>query len=270
MPRLHTRVRFAAATAVTAVLTLTLTGATGATGAEPHWSYDGKTGPEYWAGLDPEYALCADATRQSPIDIGHPSGTRLPSLRYRFTEGKAVVSNNGHTVLAAANAADPTKTSRGNSIVVSGKRYDLLQMHYHVSSEHVVQGRHYPAEAHFVYRSESGALSVLGVFLERGHKTNWAWQPFIAALRTPEDKTKRITLDWGGMLPQRRTTVRYEGSLTTPPCSEGVTWTVETTPVRVSQAQLEALAAVYDHNYRPAQPVGTRAVLTDDHKLADD
>ena len=103
-----------------------------------------------------------------------------------------------------------------------------------------------------------------------GTQTNWAWQPFIAALRTPEGKTRRITLDWGGMLPQRRTTVRYEGSLTTPPCSEGVTWTVETTPVPVSQAQLEALAAVYDHNYRPAQPVGTRVVLTDDRKLADD
>jgi carbonic anhydrase len=236
-------------------------------GAETHWSYDGKTGPEYWAGLDPEYALCADAARQSPIDIGHPPGMRLPSLHYRFTKGKAVVSNNGHTVLAAANAVDPTKTSPGNSIVVSGRRYALLQMHYHVSSEHVVQGRRYPAEAHFVYRSESGALSVLGVFLERGRKTNGAWQPFVAALQTPEGKTKLITLDWGKLLPQRRTTVRYEGSLTTPPCSEGVTWTVETTPVQVSQAQLEALAAVYDHNYRPVQPVGTRVVVTDDRRL---
>jgi carbonic anhydrase len=257
-------VRLAVLSATALVLALT-----GTAGASAHWEYEGEAGPEHWAELDEAYRLCADASRQSPIDLGDAQGAHLPSLRYRHAKGRVAVTNNGHTVMAAANAADPTKTNPADSIVIDGQRYDLLQLHYHVKSEHVVDGRHYPAEAHFVYRSGSGAIGVVGVFLERGRRANRAWQPFIDALGTPEGSSRTISLDWDAMLPEARTTVRYEGSLTTPPCSEGVQWTVETTPVPVSRAQLEALAAVYDHNYRPVQPVGRRTVLTDDPHLVD-
>lgn len=264
MPRPLTRARLAVLSAAALILA-----ASGTAGASAHWSYEGEDGPEHWAELDEAYKLCADASRQSPIDIGHPTGTHLPSLQYRFAKGGALVSNNGHTVLAAANAADPTKTNPADTIVIDRTRYALLQMHFHVKSEHVVNRRHYPAEAHFVYRSDAGAVGVVGVFLDRGKRTNPAWQPFVEAVSTPEGHTRTVRLDWNAMLPQKRTTVRYAGSLTTPPCTEGVKWSVETTPVLVSKAQLEALAAAYDHNYRPVQPVGKRKVLTDDWSLAD-
>ncbi|HET9654172.1 MAG TPA: carbonic anhydrase family protein [Kineosporiaceae bacterium] len=267
MPRPLTRARLAALAAVT--LILVVTGTASAAGAAPHWTYEGEEGPEHWAELDEAYKLCADASRQSPIDLGHATGAHLPSLGYRFAKGDAVVSNNGHTVMAAANAADPAQTNPADTIVIDHRRYALLQMHFHVKSEHVVDGRHHPAEAHFVYRSKSGAIGVVGVFLDRGERTNPAWQPFVDALATPQGATRTVSLDWNAMLPRKRTTVRYRGSLTTPPCSEGVEWAVETTAVRVSQGQLRALAAAYDHNDRPVQPVGKRRVLTDDWALAD-
>jgi carbonic anhydrase len=264
MPRPLTRARLAVLSAAALIFVVT-----GTAGATAHWTYDGEEGPEHWAELDEAYKLCADASRQSPIDLGHATGAHLPSLRYRFAKGDAVVSNNGHTVLAAANVTDPAQTNPADTIVIDHKRYALLQMHFHVKSEHVIDRRHFPAEAHFVYRSESGAIGVVGVFLDRGKQANPAWQPFVDALATPQGATRTISLDWNAMLPHKRTTVRYRGSLTTPPCTEGVKWAVETTPVRVSEAQLEAFAAVYDHNYRPVQPVGKRKVLTDDWDLAD-
>jgi carbonic anhydrase len=228
-----------------------------------HWSYEGADGPANWASLDPAFSQCADSGRQSPIDVGHAASAQLAPLRFHLVRGHVSVQNNGHTIVAFANAKDTTATNRNDTLVLGGVTYSLLQMHFHAPSEHEVNGRSYPAEAHFVFQAPSGSLAVVGVFLQQGKRANRAWRPFVKALGTTEGKPAAASLSWSAMLPKGRTTVRYPGSLTTPPCSEGVKWNVETQPVTVSRAQLRAFTAAYDHNNRPLQTVGSRRVVTD-------
>lgn len=220
-----------------------------------HWSYEGSTGPDFWGSLDPSFVTCADGSAQTPINIVSPTLTDLPDIQFAYQSGQAEIENNGHTI--QANALE------GSSITVNGKTYELLQAHFHAPSEHTVNGKSYPAEVHFVHRADDGTLAVIGVLLEVGGADNHAWSPYVNGLPTKEGATTKQQFDWLAMLPTNHQTIRYNGSLTTPPCSEGVSWLLMSTPVSISEWQLKDFQEAYNGNNRPIEPLNGRTVQID-------
>lgn len=221
-----------------------------------HWEYEGEHGPEAWGALSADFAACANGLTQSPIDLSAAQVADLPDLAVDYTAGAVSVVDNGHTVQA-------NDTVGSSAITVDGTRFGLLQMHFHSPSEHTIDGQFAPAEVHFVHRSEAGELAVIGVMLTEGDVVHEAWAAYTEAALVGEGNTVETTLDWPALLPAEMATVRYAGSLTTPPCTEGVRWMVMDTPVALAAEQLEALAAAHEGNHRPVQSLNDREVLTD-------
>jgi carbonic anhydrase len=223
--------------------------------APAHWTYEGEDGPENWGALDPAYELCADGSAQTPVNITGATLVDLVNPVIEYTAGDAVVVNNGHTV--QLQAAD------GNSITVDGKTAPLAQIHFHTPSEHTIDGQPFPIEVHFVHITADNEITVLGVMIAAGDDDNAAWQPYIDGLGTSEGADGATEIDWAAMLPADLATYRYAGSLTTPPCTEGVNWLLLETPVTLSAAQIAAFVAAYEGNARPLQPLNTRTVELD-------
>lgn len=221
-----------------------------------HWSYDGESGPNHWGELDEAYKTCVDGSAQTPIDIVGKDTVKgdLKDPMVSYAPGKAVVTNNGHTIQFAA---------ASGSLTVENMAFPFLQMHFHASSEHTIDNKHWPVEVHFVHKREDGKIAVIGVMLEEGTKENEAWKPLVDSLGVAEGATSEIDVDWSALLPTGKASYRYAGSLTTPPCSEGVSWVVMQQPVQISKAQIEAFQKAYDHNNRPVQPIGSRVVTND-------
>lgn len=220
-----------------------------------HWTYEGEEGPEYWAELDEDYVLCADGSAQTPIDIVDPVSTDLTDPVFSYEVTSAVVINNGHTV--QANSAE------GNTLTIGDATFPFAQIHFHAPSEHTIDGVQAAAEVHFVHKTEDGKLAVVGVLIEEGDADNTAWAPFVAALDVAEGEERETEIDWLSMLPESRLTIRYSGSLTTPPCTEGVQWLLMSEPVTLSAAQIDAFTAAYEGNFRPVQPLNGRTVEID-------
>jgi carbonic anhydrase len=219
-----------------------------------HWRYEGEEGPAHWGELDPAYMACSAGKAQSPIDIVNPvpSGKAPPTVAYRA--GATEIVNNGHTV-----QANPPS---GLSLKLDGADYELLQAHFHSPGEHAFAGRSGPVELHFVHRGASGTLAVLGFLVQAG-PTHPAWQPFVDALRTREGDRATIQLDWPRLVPATATTIRYAGSLTTPPCTEGVQWLVAQEPLTLGNAQIKAFSDAYSGNNRPRRPLEGAVVTID-------
>jgi carbonic anhydrase len=222
------------------------------------WSYSGDTGPADWGSLDTAYALCADGTAQTPIDVVNPVATDLENITFNYAAGEAGVFNNGHTV-----EAEPMVEGE-DSISLDGVDYPFLQFHFHAPSEHVVNGEHYAVEVHFVHKTEVGKIAVVGIFVKEG-EANAAWQPFVDAISgatdNPEDSL--VELDWSTMLPAIQTRISYDGSLTTPGCAEGVKWNVMSDAITMSAEQIAAFTGAYADNSRPVQALNGREVLID-------
>lgn len=223
-----------------------------------HWGYEGEDGPEHWGDLDPDYAACSNGIHQSPIDIDTAAVIHvdLPDIQINYQASTLKVVNNGHTIQA--------KNSAVNYIEVEGARFDLLQFHFHASSEHTVQGSAYPMELHLVHQNAAGALAVIGVLIAEGLENpvfNPIWDNLSAL--TAEDFPLPNPLNLDDLLPADQRTYRYTGSLTTPPCSEIVSWLVMAAPIEMSQAQIQAFAAIYDGNARPVQALNGRYILFD-------
>lgn len=219
-----------------------------------HWSYSGAEGPNAWGGLDESWTTCVDGSAQSPINITKPAGKDVINPELTYVAGPAEILNNGHTI--QANAAS------GSSLVVDEATYALAQAHFHSPSEHTVDGVAAPVEVHFVNKTSDSQLAVLGVMVIQG-KENKAWQPLVNSLSVKQDAPVTAELDWAAMLPQDKTTFRYSGSLTTPPCSEGVSWMLFKYPVELSAKQIDAFKSAYSGNNRPLQLVGDRTVILD-------
>jgi carbonic anhydrase len=218
-----------------------------------HWSYSGEEGPAHWGELSPDYAACADGSRQSPINI--PAGAPLnpADLTINYQPSGLTTLNNGHTIQANY---DP-----GSSITLDGTTYDLIQFHFHNTSEHTLQGQYAPMEVHFVHKNADGQLAVIGVMLQPG-AANAALEPIFANMPATAGDPQAIagvTVNAADMLPAGRSYYRYDGSLTTPPCSEGVAWFVMASPIAVSDAQIAAYKALYTGNYRPIQALNQRS-----------
>ncbi len=219
----------------------------------PHWGYEGASGPDHWAELRPEFATCARVGRQSPIDIRDGIKVDLEPITFDSRPSGFRVIDNGHTVQVDV---DP-----GNSIEVLGRRYELLQFHFHNPSEERIDGRQFAMVVHLVYKSADGQLAVVAVLLEPGSanaivQSVWNNLP----LEKGEPVVARKSLDLAALLPEDRGYYTYMGSLTTPPCSEGVLWMVMRQPVTVSADQIAIFARIYPMNARPVQHVAGRRI----------
>ena len=222
------------------------------------WSYEGSAGPEHWGALDPAYAACNAGTEQSPIDIQSAARERLPALRFNYRSGPLkYLINNGKTVRVNYHAPETD-----NFLVVGEQRYQLTQFHFHRPSEESIHGKTFEMVAHFMHESRDGKIAGVAVLLNVG-KANatvqqiWDHMPLVEG---NEHEIPGVLLDPAGLLPHDLAYYTYEGSLTAPPCTEGVTWFVLKSPVEVSSAQIAAFAKLYPHDVRPAQLLNGRVV----------
>ncbi|GAB4497934.1 MAG: carbonic anhydrase family protein [Anaerolineales bacterium] len=225
--------------------------------AKIHWTYEGEEGPEHWGELDSAYSTCSNGTRQSPIDLSNATKADLANIVFNYQPSEISILNNGHTVQVSYTA--------GGYIEVDGARYEVAQFHYHSPSEHTLNGESFPAEIHIVHKNSAGKLAlVIGILLTEGAE-NPAYQAFLDNLPSqPGPETKlNFPLTAADLLPAVQTTLRYSGSLTTPPCTEEIAWFVMTTPVELSSAQLQHLESVYNGNNRPVQPLNQRPLTED-------
>ncbi len=219
-----------------------------------HWEYAGESGPSHWAALSEEFSTCATGRLQSPFNISADITAKLPDLGLNYQAVPMKIINNGHTIQA--------DQAGGGQLVVDGKAYDLLQFHFHAGSEHSIDGKAYPMEMHLVHAAKSGELAVVGVMLTEGTANAelaniWANMPTSQG----EHMVKGKTINVKNLLPASHKYDRFMGSLTTPPCSEGVNWHMMQQPITVSAAQIAAFKAIYPMNARPLQEENNRLVV---------
>jgi len=182
-----------------------------------------------------------------------------PALEFSSNEVPLDVVNNGHTI--------KFNCIEGGTLTVNDEKFTLLQFHYHAPSEHTLNGKNKPVEIHFVHADEDGNLAVVGVMLESGSKANETYEHICNRLPAyPGDQitNTQITFSPYDLLPENKSYFNYSGSLTTPPCSEGVRWFVLTDPISLSSAQVKEFTDRYTGNNRPVQPLNARLVLTTD------
>jgi carbonic anhydrase len=219
-----------------------------------HWSYTGNEGPEHWGEIDAASKVCSVGTQQSPVDIGETIRAQLPPLKMGWRRNADTILNNGHTI--QVNFAD------GGMLTAPGGSYKLVQFHFHRPSEHLINGKSYPMEVHFVHANAAGGLAVVGVLMETG-KPNAVMNKVVSSMPQKEGPAVRAIagIDPNGLLPAKRNYYRYSGSLTTPPCSESVDWLLLTDSIQVADADVAAFAKLYPLNARPAQKTNRRFVL---------
>lgn len=212
------------------------------------WGYDGDKGPPYWSALSADYHTCKDGTQQSPIAIDTTTAAVIP-VKFDYRPIPIDLFNNGRTIQAAGDDAC--------TLTLDDQVYQLIQFHLHTPSEHIDGSGHYPMELHLVHRSPvTKALAVVGIWVTPG-----VAQSELAILSKhlpthPGDHTRdTISVNPGNLLPPKRELVRYSGSLTTPPCSEGVTWLVMTRPIEASALQIAQFHQLLGDNARPLQRV---------------
>ncbi len=224
-------------------------------GAEVQWSYAGAGGPENWGKLDPDYALCSAGTRQSPIDIREGARLDLEPVRFDYRPTPLRIVDTGHTI--------QINYEEGSTITVAGERFELKQFHFHKPAEERVNGRWFDMVAHLVHQSLDGRLAVVAVLYEMRDQPNaflrTVW-PHLPLEPGREVRMHDVMIDASALLPETRTYFTYIGSLTTPPCTEGVRWIVLKTPVEVSFDQVAVFSKLYSMNARPIQPSHGRLI----------
>jgi carbonic anhydrase len=224
-------------------------------GQGTHWSYSGHQGPEHWGKLNHEFSACSEGKNQSPIDLTDFIEADLEPIEIHYEAGGQEIINNGHTIQVNFTA--------GSKISVAGHEFELKQYHFHAPSENQINGKSYPMEAHLVHVDEAGNLAVVAVLFVEG-ETNpsiasaWSYMPGIEGGK--QNLPSGVSAE--GLLPANRDYYRFNGSLTTPPCSEGVWWLVMKEPVTASQDQIGKFVQVLKHpNNRPIQAINARAVI---------
>jgi carbonic anhydrase len=223
-----------------------------------HWSYSGATGPTHWASLEPDYATCGNGKAQSPIDIetAHARKQDLAPLDFDYKPAPLHIINNGHTI--------QVNVPSGSTLTVGNDRYSLVQFHFHHPSEEQIDGKRSAMVAHLVHRDEQGHLAVVAVLLQPGGpsamlSTLWHNLP---ATEGQEAAPTAVTINPADLLPAVRDYFAFPGSLTTPPCSEGVRWFVLKAPMTLSAEELATFAKIYPANARSIQPLHRRVVLS--------
>lgn len=218
-----------------------------------HWSYEGPGGPHAWAKLSPEFAKCGSGERQSPIDIRDGMKLELDPVAFEYRPSRFKVIDNGHTIQA--------NVTGWNSMQVMGRRFRLVQFHFHTPSEEAINGKQYDMVVHLVHKDAQDRLAVVAVLIEGGTR-----QPAIQVVlnNLPLERNVEVAatsdLDLAQILPADRRYYTYMGSLTTPPCSEDVLWVVMKNPVQASSNQLGLFSRLYPMNARPIQATAGRMI----------
>jgi carbonic anhydrase len=226
---------------------------------EGNWSYAGDTGPQAWSGLSKEFNVCAIGKRQSPINIEEAYTLQGPAerLQFNYQPSNGTVVNNGHTI-----QVDLTGEAGNNDLTVRGSRYKLLQFHFHTPSEEQVNGQGFAMVAHLVHKNDANQLAVVAVLLEPGAANRlihqvWTYMPL--------DSGDRVSIpagliDLNALMPKDQRYYQFMGSLTTPPCSEGVLWLVMKQPTPISKEQIKLFTQIFPGNARPVQALNGRLV----------
>ncbi|MEE9955461.1 carbonic anhydrase [Enterobacter cloacae] len=227
----------------------------GATENSQHWGYEGQESPEHWGKLSPDYTLCETGKNQSPINIQGALKTHPTKPVLVFEQGQQQIINNGHTI--------QINVSEGNILRLDDATFVLQQFHFHAPSENEINGKQFPLEGHFVYKDKDGSLAVLALMFREG-KANpqlaKAWQQMPAKVNQAAILMQPV--DINALLPENKAFYRFSGSLTTPPCTEGVTWMVLEQPVSASAEQIRQFLSVLHHaNNRPVQPLNGRVII---------
>jgi carbonic anhydrase len=218
-----------------------------------HWSYEGESGPANWSKINVDWAKCGTGTRQSPIDLRDGMKVELEQIVFDYKPTSFSVVDNGHTVQVTL--------AGGNYITIQNRTYELLQFHFHRPSEERINGKGFEMVIHLVHRDAENKLAVVAVLLERGRaqsviQTVWNNLP----LEKNDTVNPSVLLDPSELLPAKRDYFTYMGSLTTPPCSEGVLWLVMKEPVQASPAQMALFSRLYPLNARPIQASSGRVI----------
>jgi len=222
-----------------------------------HWSYEGTSGPEHWGDLDSQYAACKSGKQQSPIDIRNAEKAKLPAVRFEYRSGPLKIINNGYTAVRVNYTP-----GNGNFLIVGDQRYELTQFHFHHPSEESIQGKPFDMVAHLMHKSSDAKIAGVAVLLQAGSSNSTVRQLWEHMPHTPgkEEVIAGVEVNPAGLLPRDTSYYMYMGSLTAPPCTEGVIWFVLKTPVDISAEQIGAFAALYPHDVRPPQPLNGRVV----------
>ncbi|MEJ2533388.1 MAG: carbonic anhydrase family protein [Halioglobus sp.] len=225
---------------------------------EIHWTYSGETGPANWGALSEEFAACRVGKNQSPIDIRTDQllEVRLPPINLDYQGETTSIINNGHTL--------QVNVSGSNTLTAEGEKFELSQFHFHSPSEHQIDGEAFPLEAHFVHKNSNGDIAVVGLLFQLGEK-NEDLEILGVAAPGQVGETAPITHSLAQKLtmPIRhiKRYYRYSGSLTTPPCSEGLRWYVIPVAATISSEQIDNYIALIGKDARGPQPINARIVL---------
>ena len=217
------------------------------------WDYEN---PEQWGDISPEYQVCKTGNQQSPIDLDSDQKSALEPVEIHYQDIPLRIVNNGKTI--------EVDNKLENFIVLDGQKFELLQFHFHHPSEHTVKGESYPMEIHFVHKDRQGSLAVLAVFLQEGTE-NKALVPIWDSMPSQKSSEKylgELKIATSKLLPENLDSYRYSGSLTTPPCSENVSWVVFQEPIEVSPEQFQRFDRIIHYNARPRQAINRRSILT--------
>lgn len=223
-----------------------------------HWSYHGNTGPSHWGELEHEFATCALGKYQAPINIERASVRKaeLGPIKFDYQPSSLKIIDNGHSIQVNYDA--------GSSITFGGRQYQLVQFHFHHPSEEKIDGKAFDMVIHLVHQDSEGKLAVIAVLVREGHanpliETLWKHLPKERGIEQTVGDTR---IDATALLPPGREYYRFMGSLTTPPCSEDVTWLVLRNPVQFSGQEVARFAKIFPMNARPVQPLNGRLVET--------
>ncbi|WP_456473353.1 carbonic anhydrase [Desulfolithobacter sp.] len=224
-------------------------------GSKGHWGYSGEVGPEHWASLEPAYEMCGKGVNQSPIDLTGFIEAELEPIRFDYRGLATEIVNNGHAIQA--------NYAAGSTITVAGRTFELKQFHFHAPSENTIDGKYFAMESHFVHADENGKLAVIAVMYVPGEANEGMAKLWKQMPKHPGDKEAMASqVKAEDLLPTNREYYRFNGSLTTPPCTEGVLWLVMKNPVTVYKEQVKQFSDTMGFpNNRPVQPVGARPVL---------
>src|SRR5579862_3095251 len=219
------------------------------------WSYDGSHGPSHWGDLNPEFSACKAGHQQSPIDIGQHQKADLPSIEFDYKRSPLHIIDNGHTVMI--------NYAPGSFIRVGGKQYELKQFHFHRPSEEKINGKTFEMEVHLVHADTDGKLAVVAILLNKGSDNalvHELWND-LPKEKEEEEAPEQVQIDLTQLLPANLGYYTFPGSLTTPPCSENVTWFVLKQPVTITGTEIARFSSLYHNNARPVQPLDGRMVL---------
>lgn len=219
------------------------------------WSYTGDKSPKYWGHLDKGYSECINGKKQSPvnIDIPHIKVIEHPAVKFHYKSTTFKINNNGHNI-------ESSPTTPGNFIMLNGKHFELEQFHFHTPSEHTLNNQHFGMELHLVHKGTYGTV-IVGIMIKKGIQNNAAVELWshLESIRSGELNESKVNLDQ--LLPQQTVMLRYSGSLTTPPCTEGITWVILSRPIEMSMLQINTFRSLFRDNHRPIQPMNQRKII---------